>query len=358
MPTPYYSATLPPDPVETFETTIDAGGGADFTTLREANLAFDQTDLAQARFYIVGTVEVGSVDMFALKSIDFVGSDDTPTIELNNDIRSAMGTTEEIRLRFIGLTIKSTGVPFVELRDARASAEFNLCVLDVTATASGPLIKSTGSGANTIVCRNCILADNTAGADGFFQVESSGVMSLYLHACAQGGATTGAFLFTNSGVGTEINIHFLDGTSIRDFIALQSGATTANLFQDGSSTYDVSKAIAGITTVNQSRLGSALFSGTYTGDGSTSLAISGWQFDTRHVNVWQRRTSAAATFAMETTDQIVDDAGAGAAVLVDTGFVLLDRIVSLGFGQFVVSDGGGDFAPNQLGVVYNFLAEG
>ena len=105
--------------------------------------------------------------------------------------------------------------------------------------------------------------------------------------------------------------------------------------------------------------------GTYTGDGATSQAITGVGFQPKFVRIWQRFTSDGdEARIVETTDTMVDDNASGMAVFIaeSAGTAIItheiDRIISLDSDGFTVDDGGADAFPNKNGIVYNYLAIG
>lgn len=101
--------------------------------------------------------------------------------------------------------------------------------------------------------------------------------------------------------------------------------------------------------------------GTYTGDGATSQAITGVGFSPKLVMIWQERTSeTVGTRLTLTTDTMVGDIAAGAAWSSrDSDTDILDnKIIALGSDGFTVDDDGVNLDPNVSGQVYNYLAIG
>lgn len=101
--------------------------------------------------------------------------------------------------------------------------------------------------------------------------------------------------------------------------------------------------------------------GTYTGDGSTSKAVTGVGFRPKYLKIAQRRTSAgSAVVVFETWDVINDDNVAGGALYHVSGAISFetDAIVSLDADGFTVDDAGSDSAPNANGAQYNWIAFG
>lgn len=102
--------------------------------------------------------------------------------------------------------------------------------------------------------------------------------------------------------------------------------------------------------------------GSYTGDGATSFAITGVGFKPRYVQVWTRITADGATTGLswETTTEIIDDNASGMAFEVANGSFIsrANAIISLDADGFTVDDAGADSHPNRNGTVYNYLALG
>lgn len=102
--------------------------------------------------------------------------------------------------------------------------------------------------------------------------------------------------------------------------------------------------------------------GSYTGDGGVTKAITGVGFRPRRVEIAQKRTSGGGTVAhVYTTDAIVDDNASGAAILIDlsgTSTMETARIKSLDADGFTVGSAGADAHPNTNGVGYNWTAWG
>lgn len=124
----------------------------------------------------------------------------------------------------------------------------------------------------------------------------------------------------------------------------------------------VKQAIAALAT-------GATVTGTYTGDGNTSFAITsglGSSSQVKFVMIHRRQTTAANTNNKDviwTSDTMVDDNAAGMAINLDNGGTqseyVINTIIALGSdGTFTVDDAGGDADPNQLNTVYNFIAWG
>ena len=101
--------------------------------------------------------------------------------------------------------------------------------------------------------------------------------------------------------------------------------------------------------------------GTYTGDGNATQAITGVNFKPKYVRIWKEVNDGDDIDIWETTPEINDDLTGGAAAQWDptnNAWTLeSDRIVSLDADGFTVGDGGGN-DPNVDEQDYNYLAMG
>lgn len=106
--------------------------------------------------------------------------------------------------------------------------------------------------------------------------------------------------------------------------------------------------------------------GTYTGDGATSQAITGLGFAPLLVYISRRFTTASNYDDREigfTSDVIVDDNASGTSVVIEGNTAgrtqsAENSIIALGADGFSVDDNGSDQDPNQNTTVYNFWAIG
>ena len=103
--------------------------------------------------------------------------------------------------------------------------------------------------------------------------------------------------------------------------------------------------------------------GTYTGDGAVSQAITGVGFRPKYVRIWQRQTIAGTLIiTYETTDTIIDDHANGGSVYNGASGanqqLAQNAIISLDADGFTVDDAGLDYDPNKNGQVYNYMAMG
>ena len=121
----------------------------------------------------------------------------------------------------------------------------------------------------------------------------------------------------------------------------------------------INQAIQSLSSAN-------IVTGTYTGDGATSQAITGVGFAVKYLMITRRITSAGALFNKEvtiTTNIIVDDNAAGFAINLDDGSGgesgwVTDAIIALGSDGFTVDDAGANLEPNVSGGTYNYIAIG
>lgn len=106
--------------------------------------------------------------------------------------------------------------------------------------------------------------------------------------------------------------------------------------------------------------------GSYTGDGSTSQAITGVGFTVKHIMIFQMSDvddglSGDRAVSWTNTTQIAGNA-AGQAVTLDNGsgrgLNIQDAIIALGSDGFTVDDQGADSHPNKNGQVYTFTCWG
>jgi len=111
--------------------------------------------------------------------------------------------------------------------------------------------------------------------------------------------------------------------------------------------------------------GASMATGTYTGDGSTSMAVTGVGFTVKMVYITERETSSAnaeSKSVVWTSDVIVDDEASGMAINIDKGGGVTETrtnaIIALGADGFTVDDAGSDGHPNKDGQVYNYWAIG
>jgi len=100
--------------------------------------------------------------------------------------------------------------------------------------------------------------------------------------------------------------------------------------------------------------------GSYTGDGTTSQAITGIGFQVKWVWITPRETADNQNvYSFFSSDVIVDDHASGMAFQMNSNPLSdIDRIIALGADGFTVDDAGGDAHPNANGILYNYVAWG
>lgn len=114
----------------------------------------------------------------------------------------------------------------------------------------------------------------------------------------------------------------------------------------------VDSQVAGVTQVA---------TGTLTGDGAVSQAISGLGFQPVYVQITQRQTvDNTNVVRCMTTDTINDDIAAGGSIYeTDTVLKFYDnQIISLDADGFTIDDAGADSFPNKNGELSNWVAIG
>jgi len=101
--------------------------------------------------------------------------------------------------------------------------------------------------------------------------------------------------------------------------------------------------------------------GSYTGDGATSQAITGVGFAPKFLFISLRLTSEssqAAQAVLFTGTTIVDDSANGGAIGLPVPTFLENAVLSLDADGFTVDDNGTDRNPNTSTIVYNYVALG
>lgn len=109
-----------------------------------------------------------------------------------------------------------------------------------------------------------------------------------------------------------------------------------------------------------------IHTGTYTGDGTTSMAVTGIGFQPKYVKIWPEIGAPGNNVDMiETTDTIIDDNVNGMGIVHRGGGAAgvkhrtaANRIISLDADGFTVDDAGTNSIPNESGQVYNYIAIG
>lgn len=103
--------------------------------------------------------------------------------------------------------------------------------------------------------------------------------------------------------------------------------------------------------------------GSYTGDGSTSLGITGVGFSPKFVKIWERATVDNTNVGIfETIPETVDDNAAGGSNQHTASAAghrfRTNQIISLDADGFSIDDNGVNANPNASGVAYNYMAIG
>ncbi len=105
--------------------------------------------------------------------------------------------------------------------------------------------------------------------------------------------------------------------------------------------------------------------GSYTGDGATSLGVTGIGFTPRYVRIWDQETSNSQEMnPVETTTEMIDDNANGLVFKANESATApedrseVNAIISLDADGFTVDDAGVNDHPNKSAAVYNFLAMG
>ena len=105
--------------------------------------------------------------------------------------------------------------------------------------------------------------------------------------------------------------------------------------------------------------------GSYTGNGTLSQAITGLGFQPKWIDIVERLATVDLTTGNDsqlfTSDVIIDDLAAGAAwqdVAASSPTLGGSAIIAFGADGFTVDDNGTDRHPNEDGTVYNFMALG
>lgn len=125
---------------------------------------------------------------------------------------------------------------------------------------------------------------------------------------------------------------------------------------------DADVAAIDVEVANKSKV-PGFATGTYTGDGTTSMAITGLGFEPKFLQIYRRETTPGTGVNLFfTTDKIIDDhANGGSVVALNTDpehKFISDAIISLDVDGFTVDDAGTDLDPNKLSQIYSYVAFG
>ena len=148
----------------------------------------------------------------------------------------------------------------------------------------------------------------------------------------------------------------LDNPNAHDASEIDTDTTN---FNNNLSVTDIDVQTA-LETLDDVLGGAGTKSGSFTGDGTTSMPITGVGFKPKYLKIWTRVTVDGTNItAFETTDVILDDNAAGGAYkILGAGVHSFEtnHIKSLDVDGFTVSDNGADNHPNKLNQVYNYFA--
>lgn len=180
----------------------------------------------------------------------------------------------------------------------------------------------------------------------------------------QGSATATAFSITTAG---RALIDDADAAAQRTTLGLGNVSTAGLLDEDdmtSNSAVDVPSQQSTKAYVDAQLSGLCrIKTGTYTGDGTTSQAITGVGFAPKFVMIWHAVTAGNNSIVFTTTDTIVDNDASGLAHLIassgaGSNTMEANRIISLDSDGFTVDDSGTDSAPNANGASYEYMCLG
>lgn len=145
--------------------------------------------------------------------------------------------------------------------------------------------------------------------------------------------------------------------------SIQLGFSERDIIACRDAIKDADKTIIDNVISAQSMPSLRMQTGSYTGDGTTSMGVTGVGFQPIFLKIWMRHTTSGEPCAIhETTDSIVDDNAAGMAILHSTTanhhVSKTNAIISLDADGFTIDDNGADEHPNKLNQVYNYWVIG
>jgi len=115
---------------------------------------------------------------------------------------------------------------------------------------------------------------------------------------------------------------------------------------------------SGGTDIEWGAVQARIATGSYTGDGATSQAITGVGFQPSFVVLSMRVTADGGAWLALTADVIVDDNAAGGMIDISNNTFDDNSVISLDADGFTVDDNGANEHPNQSSVTYNYVAIG
>ncbi len=201
--------------------------------------------------------------------------------------------------------------------------EFGGLEFDASAIADGGIVLGTGAGTMAILAAFLTSA-------GLVKHEFGGI-ELDISAIVEGG--------------------LLVGLSAGNFVIVTVGNDDDVLIADAAATGGVRWGL---------NPGLQMATGSYTGDGTTSQAITGIGFTVEHLVIIRRSVVASDVFGMRITSDVIIDDNASGLTWNDASNMtsVINAIIALGSDGFTVDDAGADSDPNSSGVVYNFTAWG
>lgn len=255
--------------------------------------------------------------------------------------------------------------------DAGATPHANPIILDsagripaeVWGTTGAYKLKLDTSADVTVWTRDDIVGTNDVAASGVSEWVASALTPTYVSGTS---FTLAGDQTTTFHAGRRLKITDSGGTDYATIITstYSDPSTTITVIVDSGSIDSGISAISYglISKVNSSYPAARIKTGSYTGDGATSLAITGLGFAPKYVKIWLRQTvDTTVSSIFETTDTIVDDNAAGGAHAhkgAGGHQFNANQIIALGTDGFTVDDAGIDADPNKLNQVYNYLAMG
>lgn len=207
-----------------------------------------------------------------------------------------------------------------------------------------------------------LLADGTRQLDGNLIIDNTATEALLVRQNADA-ADVLIVDTTNSDVEVK-QFKFVDGGSTVDIIRDED-----DMASDDAAALATQQSIKAYVDANGGG-NCYVETGSYTGDGATSQAISLSDGSLVVKAVWiHKRVTTHVTQGEDyyTSDTIVDDNASGMTIVGYDGtgggvnytaYHVTNRIIALGTGSFTVDDAGADAGPNKNGQVYNYTVWG